>query len=133
MLWLFMAKIEFDGSKSIILLEVILENRGEKRKLLMALDTGATYCMIPWEIADVLGLQPELYKEKVRIITASGVENVPLVELGSMSVVDAGVKNIKVIVHDLPSRSYVDGLLGLNFLRNFNVHLNFKEGILEII
>ena len=31
----------------------------------MALDTGATYTMIPWEIAEALGYQPQRSKEKV--------------------------------------------------------------------
>ena len=31
-----------------------------------------------------------------------------------------------------PAKSYVDGLLGLSFLRNFNLHIGFKEGYLEL-
>jgi len=55
-----------------------------------------------------------------------------LVSFDSVRVLGKEAKNVKAIVHDLPAKSYVDGLLGLSFLRNFNVHLNFKEGTLEI-
>ncbi len=98
----------------------------------MALDTGATYTMIPWKVATVLGLKPELSKERIEITTASGSEMVPLVNLKSIVLFDKRAKNIEVIIHDLPSRSFVDGLLGLSFLRNFRICLDFKKGVLEI-
>lgn len=45
----------------------------------MALDTGATYVLIPWEVADVLGYEPAYTKQKVAITTASGTEKAPLI------------------------------------------------------
>ncbi len=42
------------------------------------------------------------------------------------------MRDVKVVVHDLPPTSRVDGLLGLNFLNNFNLKLMFKKGYLEI-
>jgi len=45
----------------------------------MALDTGATYTMIPWDIAEAIGYEPAYSKRKVTIITASGVEKAPLI------------------------------------------------------
>lgn len=127
-----MLKYKFDKNVSVIILEVFIENRGIRKKIRMALDTGSTYMMIPWEVAEILDLNPELSSERIETITASGIENVPLVTLGRIKVIDKEAKNIKAIVHDLPQKSYVDGLLGLSFLRNFDIHLNFREGILEI-
>lgn len=99
----------------------------------MALDTGATYAMIPWDIAGALGYEPETSKERVDMVTASGVERAPLITLESVSLGGEEVKKVQALVHDLPPRSYVDGLLGLSFLRNFRLSLDFKEGILELI
>lgn len=127
-----MSAIKFDRDKSVILIYAALKNKGETRRLLMALDTGATYCMVPWKIADILGLQPELYKEKIETITASGIENVPLIEIESMKINNNEVKKVKAIVHDLPAKSYVDGLLGLSFLKNFNINMLFRKGVIEI-
>lgn len=98
----------------------------------MALDTGATYTMIPWEIAGALGYEPERSKERVDMVTASGVERAPLVTLKSVSLGGEEVEGVQALVHDLPPRSYVDGLLGLSFLRKFKISLDFKEGILEL-
>ncbi|MBU2461581.1 retroviral-like aspartic protease family protein [bacterium] len=99
----------------------------------MALDTGATYMMISWETAEVLGIKPELSRERVEIITASGVEKAPLVTLKSVTVFSKEAKEVKAVVHDLPPRSYVDGLLGLSFLKNFKFCIDFKEGVLDLI
>jgi len=98
----------------------------------MAIDSGSTYVLIPWEIADVLGYQPELSKERMRIITASGVEKAPLITLKSISVIGKKAMDVKAVVHDLPPESYVDGLLGLSFLRRFKVCLDFQKGFLEV-
>ena len=126
-----MVRYNFDTEEPVITLHVEIEGEIKVRPK-MALDTGATYTMIPWDVAEALGLKPELSKEKVDIITASGVEKVPLVVLSSVSVLGKRASNVKAVIHDLPPKSYVDGLLGLSFLKNFNIHLNFKDGLLEI-
>lgn len=126
-------ELKFDPKSSIIVITPTLVGiNGKKKKIDMALDTGATYTMIPWDLAEVLGYAPELSKERIELITASGVEKSPLITLNSLSVLQKNAKDVKTIVHDLPPKSYVDGLLGLSFLRNFEIRLNFKKGVLEI-
>ncbi len=125
-------KCRLDIQESVISLKVRVEGEREVKKINMALDTGATYVMLPWEIAEVLGYEPELSKERINIITASGVEKAPLIILKVVGVLGKRAENIKAIVHDLPQESYVDGLLGLSFLKNFKVCLDFRNGVLEI-
>lgn len=125
-------KYKFHPDAPIIVIEPELEGEGVTERIKMALDTGATYTMIPWKIARVLGLKPEVSERRLDITTASGVESVPLVSVKSIVVFDKKVENMDVVIHDLPPRSYVDGLLGLSFLKNFKVCLDFREGILEI-
>lgn len=123
--------MKFDPEQPVIILNVELKGRiTENAK--MALDTGSTYTMIPWKLAKSLGLSPELSEAKVDMVTASGVEKSPLVILESITVLGNSLDDVQATVHDLPPRSYVDGLLGLSFLKKFNVNINFKEGILEI-
>lgn len=80
----------------------------------------------------MLGYKPELSKEREPMITASGVEKAPLIALKSLNVLGMTAHNIKTIVHDLPEKSYVDGLLGLSFLKRFKLSLDFRNGILEL-
>ena len=125
-------KFKFDPETPVIVIEPELEGKVITERIKMALDTGATYTMIPWKVAQSLGLNPEVSERRVNITTASGVESVPLGSLKSITLFDKKVENIDVVIHDLPPMSYVDGLLGLSFLKKFEVYLNFKKGILEI-
>lgn len=125
-------RYKFDISAQVIVVEPELWGDDVSEIIKMALDTGATYTMLPWKIARVLGLKPEVSERRVDIITASGVESVPLVNLKSIRLLDKKINNIDIVIHDLPPKSYVDGLLGLSFLRNFNMHINFKEGYFEL-
>lgn len=114
----------------IVLFTTLKEERIARVK--MALDTGATYTMIPWEVAEILGHRPELSKRRIDITTASGVERVPLITVRSIAVLGKEAQDVDVVVHDLPPRSYVDGLLGLSFLRHFKLSLDFRGGWVEI-
>lgn len=110
----------------------MLKGDEDRKRISSALGTGATFTIVPWEIADVLGYEPYRCKEKTGIITANGTEFAPVIMLKSLSCLGMRVEKVKAIVHDLPSESYVDGLLGLNFLRNFRICLYFRKGILSI-
>ena len=132
MRWLSMVLFRFDPEDPVLVLDVELESNGEKTTKRLVLDTGATYLLVPWEVAELLGIKPEVSEERIETVTASGVEKVPLVTIDFVRVLGHDVKKVKAIIHDLPPRSYVDGLLGLSFLRNFDLRLNFKEGYLEL-
>ena len=127
-----MTKYNFDRKASAIIVDVILVNGYIKKKVKMVLDTGSSYVLVSWEVAEALGLQPIFSKKRTDILTASGTEKAPLLTVDEVRFGEDAAENVEVLVHDLPEKSYVDGLLGLSFLRNFNVHLDFKEGILSI-
>jgi predicted aspartyl protease len=129
-----MGKITFDPQSPVIVVDITLEGeRGIKRRIRVALDTAATYTMIPWEIASALGYKPEISKEKVTLITASGVETAPIIEVKKIGFLDVIAENVPVICHDLPPKSYVVGLLGASFLRHFKITVDYPRGILEIL
>lgn len=128
-----MSKLKFDTSSPVIILTILLEGKSNtKQKIRVALDTGATYTMIPWKTAEVLGLEPELSKKKIEIITASGVEKAPLVTLNSILILGKRIEGVEVVVHDLPPKSYVDGLVGLKLLVDLKIKVDFSKGVLKI-
>jgi predicted aspartyl protease len=95
-----MAKINFDPQSPVIAVDMTLEGEGGiKRRIKVALDTGATYTMIPWEIAEALGYKPEISKEKVTLITASGVETAPLIEIKKIKFLGEGLDNVPVVIN----------------------------------
>ena len=123
---------KIDPDAPVIVLSITLEGEDIEKKINMALDTGATYTMIPWEIAEMLGYKPGASKERIPLITASGVERAPLITLKSICVLGKDADNVQAVVHNLPEKSYVDGLLGLSFLKRFKLSLDFRTGILEL-
>ena len=127
-----MTVLRFDKDAPIITVYVKIDGVEVALEIKMALDTGATYVMIPWDIAEALDYEPEVSKERINITTASGVEKVPLITLKSMSVLGKKAENVKASIHDLPPQCHVDGLLGLSYLRNFKMCIDFTEGTLEI-
>ena len=55
----------FDPESSVIVITpTLIGINGKKKKIGMVLDTGATYTMIPWGIAEVLGYTPGLSKKE---------------------------------------------------------------------
>ena len=126
-----MVRYRFDPDAPVITLYARLSN-SRTRRILMALDTGSTYVLIPWDIAEALGYEPAYSKRKVDITTASGTEKAPLITVKRVSVLGKEVRDVACVVHDLPETSRVDGLLGLSFLKKFKLYLDFQAGIPEL-
>lgn len=124
-------QIPLSRDEPVIVLKVELGGKLGIYKINMALDTGATFTMIPWDVAERLGYDPAGSAERVVIMTASSVEKAPLIVLERVKIFDRKVENIKAVVHDLPPKSRVDGLLGLSFLKHFDIDLHFKKGCLR--
>ena len=99
----------------------------------MALDTGAVLTVIPIETALAIGYAPHKSKTRIELITASGLELVPQLIVGTVRCLGQTVRKLSVVCHDLPAESPVKGLLGLNFLRHFDVHLNFLSRQLVLL
>ena len=97
MRWLSM-RLRFDPKSSIIVITpTLIGIDGRRKKIDMALDTGATYTMIPWDIAEVLGYAPESSKERIELITASGVEKSPLITLDSISILKKNANDLWIL------------------------------------
>ena len=87
--------------------------------LRLALDTGASYTMLPPEKLVRVGYIPDTTTRTIEILTASGSEWTPLMIIASLRFLTCEVKNLEVVSHTLPPTSPVEGLLGLNALRHF--------------
>lgn len=126
-----MAEAPLAASSPIILYVELIGPR-TSRIITMALDTGALFTVIPIETALAIGYDPVKTPKRVELVTASGIEFVSRLTVRTVRCLGQTVKNVDVICHNLPPQSPVKGLLGLNFLSHFNVHLNFLFGRLEL-
>ncbi len=123
--------MKLDPQVALVTVEVEIFHRAKSRIVRMALDTGATYLLVPWQVVEALGYAPATARQNISITTASGTEIAPLLQLDRVKVLGKLVRRVPAICHDLPPQSPVDGLLGLSFLRWFDVDLHFRSRRLE--
>ena len=127
-----MTTINFNPDSFGIVFPTILTGPEGTKKIQMLIDTGATLCIIPFDIAIALEYNPSVSKEYTDITTASGSETMPLIKIEKLSLIGKEVQNVKTLCHDLPTTSRVDGLLGLSYLKHFKLKIDFKAGILAL-
>ncbi|MEW6102555.1 MAG: retropepsin-like aspartic protease [bacterium] len=128
-----MIEIKIDEKAPLIILTVVVNSKIGKRRIGMVVDTGATYTIIPWDIAEALGYKPELSQEKITIITASGIEIAPLIKIDKIEVLGKEIKDVWVVCHDLPPQSGVKGLLGIDSLRRLKIQIDFNKNLLKVL
>lgn len=130
-----MPRVVFDPSVSSIIVDRLLEAADGRSSLVIpvVLDTGASLTILATDIMARLGYDPanpEL--ERQRIVTGSGIEYAPRTTVRSATAIGQRVANLDVLCHDLPPESGVDGLLGLNFFRQFKLTIRFRKGIIDL-
>jgi len=111
--------LESDGQVAVVL--ALLNGRTPAS---LIVDTGATYTVISYEIANELRIDLSENTPVTRLQTANGVITAPVIELDSVDVGGMKLNQIKAAVHDFASGMSVAGLLGLNFLQHFRVDID---------
>lgn len=119
-------------NQSLIPVEVLLEGPEGRLLVHMALDTGATYTIVPTGTLRTIGYDPSLSPARIEFIAAGSVEHRPIVRVQAISAFGIRIPGLQVVCHDLPPQSPVRGLLGLNFLKHISLHLDFPQRKLNV-
>ena len=98
----------------------------------MIFDTGAAFTALSWSVLKLIGYDLAVAPERQEIITANGVIEAPKLRVDKLAVGDMEAQKVEVICHDIPELAGIRGLLGLSFLKNFKIVIDYKEGYLEI-
>lgn len=91
----------------------------------MEINTGTTHTFILRAEADRQNLNPERIQRQVQ--SAAGAESLFLVRLKDFAVGDAHVANLRFPVIEAMGNSTAAGVLGADFLHQYDVELNFPE------
>jgi len=123
------ALVKFQKQGELMVVQALLN---EKAAAKFVVDTGASYTTISQAMANQLGLNLENASTVISLQTANGVIEAPLVSVGSLEVGGFALKDLTVVVHDVFPDPNIAGLLGLNFLSQFHLGIDSKNGILYL-
>jgi len=98
----------------------------------LLIDTGSTYTILPWELLYNIGADPTLSTERVQIITASGYVLAPKVRVEWIHSLGTQFELFPVVCYTLPTSFYIDGILGMDFLKKAKIHIHIFEGKITI-
>jgi predicted aspartyl protease len=126
-----MTQLHFDPNADSLIFHCQVEHH-RTRMVWLVLDTGASTTILRESVLHDIGYSPEDLTEFVSFGDASQSHTVPKIVLKSFSLATANVKNLEVLCYSLPEEYGIDGVVGLNFLRHFNLFLNFEQGILTL-
>ena len=126
-----MSKYSFlPGSATIVFQATVFARR--PARVLLALDTGATLCQISSSIANSIGLDLSSPVRQIELVTGSDVARAPVVHLPQLDIFGKTIRQLEVVVRNLPPRARLDGVLGLNFFLAHNLFINYSKGVLVI-
>jgi predicted aspartyl protease len=130
-------KTLFDSTYGLIYLRAKISRRKENGKikdliLNLALDTGATGTVISQKRLIGLGYELKDAEDEMLITTGSGLISVPKIRVENLAALGKGKSDFLILAHDLPPTASVDGVLGLDFLRENILTIDFVQGEIEM-
>ncbi len=123
----------FDPQQGLIIVRTELWGPTGSAVLRLALDTGATGTLVNIAMLVAVGYDPALAPTRVEVTTGSGVEYVPRVTLSRILALGQERVHFAVLGHTLPPSAGVDGLLGLDFLRDLSLTVDFRTGQVTLV
>ncbi len=98
----------------------------------LIIDTGATISGISECVAIELGYDPSYPDSIVDFDTAGGIkEKLPIIELARIDVHHLNFEKPKVLCNKYFDEINIHGVLGLDFLSHYNLHINFDENFMQ--
>ncbi|MGH9836654.1 MAG: retroviral-like aspartic protease family protein [Blastocatellia bacterium] len=113
----------------VIVIPVTVNGAGPYEFLL---DTGTNTTLVSAEFAQALRLRPI---DRIELVTVAGSQIVPRAQLASVAVGAKSAANVEALFSDLREvralKPEICGVLGMNFLAQFNYLINYRERRIE--
>jgi predicted aspartyl protease len=99
----------------------------------MMLDTGSSFILARPTWLRSIGYSLEAAGPTQLVITASGRERLRLVRVTRVEALGVARGRCTVLAHEIPEAAGIQGLLGLDFLRDARLTLDFRSGTIELV
>jgi len=123
---------DFNPNAPIIEVKAGFSTGREIRILALVLDTGATQTVIDPQALAALGDISSRVEGGYTLETANGEVVAFGVRLPALFALNVMREEFTVIVHDIGSSIPIDGVLGLDFLRDKDLRISFRRGEIEL-
>jgi hypothetical protein len=123
----------FAAKHGPILVEAEITGPSRSLTLTLILDTGATTSLFKESVLLALGYDLAYVADRVPMTTGSVVTSVPRVVLTRLTALGQHRFGIPVLAHTLPASVSVSGLLGLDFLRDHVLTIDFRAGQITLV
>jgi len=126
------ALVSFDRKVALIVVPVTVKINEKIWKYKFAVDTGATISLINSSVMTELGYTKADSIRTTHTLTASKTETVNEYSLDNIMAIGLLRRNFKVISRALPVGLGIDGLLGLNFFKDKELTIDFKQSEIQL-
>lgn len=119
-----MADFSYEIDKRLILVPVTLRSPTGTVRARFVLDTGASFTIVDYRIAETIGYEPHHAVAPSRVSSASGKEQGFRIKVASFETLGKRMENFEVACHSLLEQG-VEGLVGMNFLEQFEYNSEY--------
>lgn len=114
-----------------VIVPVTITFRGRSASVRLLLDTGATVTTINEAVAAQLGLNPAEAKLVKTTVADGRSVDAYRIKTDAVAVAEHVMPNVDVSMLPNSGSKGCDGLLGMNYLKNFRYHVNFSKSVIE--
>ena len=114
---------------------IIVNCKVNKHNFSLALDTGATHSIIDLTTLLIIGFTLKDVIKTVQLETGKGIVDAYVFKVNKFSSLDKEALNMEICAYDFIGNSIFsdfEGVLGLDFLRNSELNINFIENTIEL-
>jgi len=124
--------VPFNAKHGPILLQAEVTGPARSLTLELLLDTGATSSLVSETVVSALGYDLSLVASRTQLTTGSSLISVPRVTLTRMMALGCHRFGFPVLAYTLSTSTAVKGLVGLDFLRDQLLTIDFRDGQLDL-
>jgi predicted aspartyl protease len=98
----------------------------------LAVDTGAAFTLLAHDLLRRIGYDPSASDARVWIATVGSTAWVPQLAVERIAVLGHQRAGFTVLAHALPPNLGIGGLVGLDFLRDHRLTIDFRAGVIAL-
>ena len=124
-------RIEFRNGQITIACRIYGIYDSNYRDLKLVLDTGATISGISENLAIELGYDLRQHSGTQDFDTAGGTQPLSIITVKRIDFAGSQYIDHKVVCNEHFDNMFIDGIIGLDILRNYNININFEKNFIE--